>query len=70
MTTEVFNEVCIILTTYLTLIFSDYVKEDSVRRNAGWVYYGLIISMVVVNYVLTISELIKLKIREKKRTAY
>ena len=66
MTIEVFNEVCILLTTYLVIVFSNYVENDNIKRNAGWVYYGLIILMVVFNYTLNITELIKLKIREKK----
>ena len=70
MTIEVFNEVCILLTTYLVIVFSNYVKTDNIKRKAGWVYFGLIIFMVVVNYAFNITELIKLKILEKKKAAY
>ena len=69
MTIEVFNKVCILLTTYL-VIFSNYVKTDNIKRNAGWVYFGLIILMVAVNYAFNITELIKLKILEQKKAAY
>ena len=70
MTIEVFNEVCILLTTYLVIVFSNYVKTDKIKRNAGWVYFGLIIFMVAVNYAFNITELINLKIREKNKAAY
>ena len=52
---ERFNELCILISSYLLLIFTDFVTDEAIQYNTGW----LIISIALLNILLNFAVILK-----------
>ena len=60
---EVMNECTIIVLTYGHLCFTDFVPEEEIRSEIGWVYIGVTIANILVHLTfLLLTSCHKMKI--------
>ena len=71
---EVVNESFFLILTYGTLIFSDFVSDHQARKTIGWIYIGLLGSLIIFNIGFILIKMIIEKIHQcklnKKRKIY
>jgi hypothetical protein len=48
---EVFNEACLLLTSYFLFLFTDFVPDPKLRYQIGWLFIGLQILNIAVNWM-------------------
>ena len=49
---EVFNELSLLVLTYFLFIFTEWVQEEDVHSNLGWVFTGIFVFNAFVNIIL------------------
>ena len=60
---EVFNELCILLVSYILIIFSDYVDSAQPKTQGGFFIIGIVFLNFIVNLlIMAIGMIGKLKI--------
>ena len=47
---DIFNELCIVCSAYLLLIFTDYVDDDEIQYISGWVLIGIAVTNMLLNF--------------------
>lgn len=47
---EIFNESTLLVSSYFMFLFTDFVDDVHLRATLGWVYIGVIGSMIAVNF--------------------
>lgn len=58
---EVFNEFCLLVTTYFLFIFTDWVPDEYTRSFMGWAFIGLFVFCMFINIlIVTIIAFISL----------
>ena len=53
-TLEILNEVCILVATYVILLFSDFVNDFDNRYNIGWFLTGFVALNIAANMIVMI----------------
>ena len=56
---EIFNETCVLATTYFILLFSDLIADIKIRYNLGWVMIGIVVFNILVNMVIMLIQTVK-----------
>ena len=62
---EKFNEVFIFSTIYFTFIFTNFVDSAQARYDVGWIFIGIIVGGLFVNFVvigMDVYDQIRIKI--------
>lgn len=49
MAIEIFNEICLLLTSYLLLEFTQYEQDGKFRYGIGWIVTSIMIIVLVIN---------------------
>jgi len=49
---EVFNELFVLLSTYLILLFSPFLDNMNIKYNIGWVLVGIVCLNMVINMLI------------------
>jgi hypothetical protein len=47
---EIFNESTLLVSSYFMFVFTDFVDDVNLRSTLGWVYIGVIGTMIFVNF--------------------
>jgi hypothetical protein len=47
---EIFNESTLLVSSYFMFLFTDFVDDVHMRATLGWVYIGVIGTMIAVNF--------------------
>jgi hypothetical protein len=47
---EIFNESTLLVSSYFMFLFTDFVDDVHLRATLGWVYIGVIGTMIIVNF--------------------
>ena len=64
--TEVFNDVTLLLLTYLLWCFTDWIREPETRHNLGFVFIGVSLGNICTHLITMLVETaIKTKLRYK-----
>ena len=59
---EIFNETTLLVSSYFMFLFTDFVDDIHVRATLGWVYIGVIGTMIAVNFgcmIFKVFEVLK-----------
>lgn len=55
---ELFNEVTLTITSYILILFTDFVEEPETRYMIGWMYSVMVCVNLLVNWVILFSRLL------------
>ena len=69
---EIFNEICVIITGYQLITFTDFVKDEAVKSSIGYWMIGTVIFNFGANILLQViygAKLAYLMIRRRCRTS-
>jgi hypothetical protein len=55
---EIFNEFCLLLSTYFLFLFTDFVPSPTTRYTLGWAFIGLQIANIGVNWLCLLYKVL------------
>jgi hypothetical protein len=64
---EIFNESTLLVSSYFMFLFTDFVDDVHLRATLGWVYIGVIGTMIIVNFgcmLLKVFQTVKSQLKK------
>lgn len=55
---EIFNECCLLCSTYFLFLFTDFVPSPTTRYTLGWAFIGLQIANIGVNWLCLLYKVV------------
>ena len=62
---EIFNELCLLCSTYPLFVFTDYIDNVDLKYNTGWILIGATIFNIIFNLIVLVRTTYK-----KLKTCY
>jgi len=56
---EIFNETCLLIASYMTILFSPMIDDVDLQYNIGWFLTALVTFQIVINMTVMVVQTIK-----------